>query len=96
MFAPHLVRPGAVRLRGTSPFREAFRALLLFTCAVVVSACSAAPPPPPLAGADPADPASRVPAASYRSAIGPYASQRPVEPKPWIEQNQTIAPQEKP
>jgi hypothetical protein len=96
MSAPYPVRPEAVRPRGTAPFQEAVKALLPLACAGFLAACSAAPPPTPLAGADPADPSVRVPAASYRSPIGPYASQRPVEPKPWIEQNQTIAPQEKP
>jgi hypothetical protein len=57
-----------------------------------LSAACAAPPPVPLAAADPADPSARAPAVRYRSTVGPYASQRPVEPGPWGEQNERVAP----
>ena len=90
------VRSKAIGQRGTASFREALRALLLLACGVLATACSSAPPPAPLAGPDPADAKARVPAIAYRSTTGPYASQRPVEPKPWLEQNQRVAPAEKP
>lgn len=96
MFAPFSVRSKAIGQRRRASFREALRAFLLLACAVLVTACSRAPPPAPLAGPDPADARAHVPAAAYRSTIGPYASQRPVEPKPWLEQNQRVAPAEKP
>ena len=51
--------------------------------ATLTSAC-AAPPPAPLAGADPSDPSARVSAQRYRSTLGPYTSQRPVEPASWL------------
>jgi len=49
----------------------------------------------PVAGPDPSDPGARVPRVGYRSTIAPYNSQRPVEPGPWGEQNQRVAPQPK-
>jgi len=63
--------------------------------ALLVAGC-ANPPPPPLAGADPADPGARVPRVGYRSTVGGYTSQRPVEPRPWGEQNERVAPLPKP
>jgi hypothetical protein len=63
--------------------------------ASIVEACTP-PPPVPLAGPDPADPRTRVPAAAYRSAVGPYESRRPVEPQPWQNQNDRTAPAPKP
>src|SRR4029450_3386848 len=53
------------------------------------------PPPPAIAGADPSDPGARAPRVDYRSTLGSYKSQRPVEPGPWGEQNQSVAPQPK-
>jgi len=58
------------------------------------AACLAAPERP-FAGPDPSDPAVRVPAAAYRPVLGGYRSQRPVEPAPWREQNDRVAPAEK-
>jgi hypothetical protein len=49
-----------------------------------------------LAGQDPANPGARVPAAAYRSPVGPYVSRRPVEPSPWQDQNDRTAPAPKP
>lgn len=59
--------------------------------AAFASACST-DAPSPFAGPDPSDPRVRVPAASYRSTVAPYQSLRPVEPAPWIEQNQQVTP----
>jgi len=36
-----------------------------------------------------------VPAATYRPVLGGYVSQRPVDPAPWREQNDRVAPAEK-
>ena len=52
--------------------------------------------PQPFRGPDASDPAIRVPAAAYRSAVGGYTSQRPVEPAPWRERNDGVAPIPKP
>jgi hypothetical protein len=62
--------------------------------ALLLAACTDAPRPP-VAGADPSDPGARAPPVEYRSTLGPYKSQRPVEPGPWGEQNQSVAPQPK-
>jgi hypothetical protein len=60
------------------------RVFLVASLAAVTSACSA-PPPAPLAGADPSNPSARVPALKYRSTLGTYSGQRPVESAPWAE-----------
>jgi hypothetical protein len=49
----------------------------------------------PLNEHNPADPWAPAPHVGYRSTIGPYKSRRPVEPAPWTEQNQRVAPQPK-
>ena len=67
------------------------RAALVFLLAVLNAGCASVPPRP-LAAADPADATARVPAVRYRSTIGPYTSQRPVDPEPWVEQNERVAP----
>lgn len=67
------------------------KAALLFILAALNAGCANVPPRPAV-GTDPADPAARVPAVRYRSTIGPYASQRPVDPAPWGEQNERVAP----
>ena len=41
---------------------------------------------------DPSDSEARVPAPRYRSAIAPYTTRRPVDPAPWREQNERVAP----
>jgi len=64
--------------------------LLLFVLAPLTHGCSGAPPAP-LTAADPSDPGARAPPVGYRSTIGSYKSQRPVEPAPWGEQNERAA-----
>jgi len=68
--------------------------LLQLVLAFFMQGCSGAPPAP-LAAADPSDPTARAPPVGYRSTIGSYKSQRPVEPAPWGEQNERVAPQSK-
>ena len=67
----------------------------VFVLSVFVQGCTAQPPVP-LAGRDPANPAARAKAVTYRSDIAPYESRRPVEPKPWTEQNQQVVPTPQP
>ena len=55
-----------------------------------------APPPAAFVGHDPADPSAPVPSVRYQSVTGGYVRQRPVEPAPWREQNDRVAPQPKP
>ncbi len=78
-----------------SPFRRGAAALAALALAAIAASC-AAPPPTPYAGPDPSDPSARAKAVGYRSTIAPYESQRPVEPKPWREQNDQVAPAPKP
>lgn len=68
-----------------------WRALAILTVGALLQACSAAPPLL-IAGSDPSDPSAPVPAVGYRSTIGSYASQRPVAPSSWSEQNERVAP----
>lgn len=74
----------------TTKFALAVAAL----AALLTAGCSAAPPLPRAAAA--ADPAIPVPAARYSSVTAPYTRQRPVEPLPWREQNDRVAPQARP
>lgn len=84
----------ARRLRRAANIRAVLSAAAVAFAAALASACTA-DPPIPVAGADPSDPRARVPATSYRSTVAPYESLRPVEPAPWLQQNQQIAPQPK-
>ena len=71
--------------------REARFGLLAAAFATLMAGgCAAAPPAAVLA---PADPSTPVPAARYSSVTAPYTRQRPVEPLPWRERNERVAPQ---
>jgi len=91
-FAWRFVAPG--RRRNASFGPPIASLLLLFLLAPLTHGCSGAPPAP-LAAADPSDPGARAPRVGYRSTIGSYKSQRPVEPAPWGEQNERVAPRPK-
>ena len=65
--------------------------IMILLLLVPLAACSLAPAQKATAP-DPADPSARVPPVGYRSTIGPYASQRPVEPGSWQQQNERVAP----
>jgi hypothetical protein len=67
----------------------------IIALSLLTSACVTTPSAP-YAGPDPSDPGVRVPAAGYRSTLGRYTSQRPVEPAPWREQNERVTPAPKP
>lgn len=68
-----------------------YRAMV--ACAVLpVLAQGCAAPSVPIAGLNPADPGARAPTVQYRSTIGNYTRQRPVEPSDWREQNERVAP----
>jgi hypothetical protein len=55
------------------------RVLAVAMLATLTAAC-AATAPSRLAGPDPASASARVPALKYRSTLGAYSGQRPVEP----------------
>jgi hypothetical protein len=73
----------------TAKLRHAKRATT-FALAGALAGCL--PTTAPLSGADPADPAAKIPRASYRSVVAPYTSLQPAEPGPWLEQNRRLAP----
>ncbi len=57
----------------------------------VIQGCAAIPMAP-FAGPDPSEASARIPAVSYRSTIGFFATQRPVEPAPWKTENAPAGP----
>jgi hypothetical protein len=67
---------------------------VLTACALLAQGC-AATPPQPFQGADASNPDARVPSAAYRSVLGNYSSQRPVEPSPWRKSDERVAPTQK-
>jgi hypothetical protein len=78
------ILPGARTMR-------CVRALLVATLGLSTGACFATPERP-FVGPDPADPKTRVASTAYRPALSGYVSQRPVEPAPWRQQNERVAP----
>ncbi len=62
-----------------------------FVLAVLLHGCTGVLRPP-TAGPEPSQPSARVPAVGYRSTTAPYVSRRPVDPAPWSEQNERVAP----
>jgi hypothetical protein len=82
------------RLRKMSSGAPVASLLLLLVLAPLTHGCGGAPPVP-LTAADPSDPAARAPRVGYRSTIGSYKSQRPVDPGPWGAQNERVAPRPK-
>lgn len=84
----------AQALRRAASVRAAFGAFAVALAAALAAGCTV-DPPIAAAGPDPSDPRARVPATSYRSTVAPYESLRPVEPAPWTQQNQQVAPQPK-
>ena len=93
MFAHHCLRASALRGRRIlHNFKQLSPAWL---CLLLLAGCTAAPPAP-VSGAHPANPDSGARPAAYRPVIGPYASQRPRDPGGWRENNERVAPQEKP
>ncbi|HKY88210.1 MAG TPA: hypothetical protein VJL90_15740 [Pseudorhodoplanes sp.] len=63
--------------------------------ALTLLAAACKPLSVPLAGGDPSDPSAPVPKTRYQSSLGSYERQRPVEPEPWRQQNERVAPQPK-
>jgi hypothetical protein len=76
----------------TKPFQLKFDVLVVLAGLVLLLAGCTDAPRSPAAGPDPSDRGARAPRVDYRSTIGSYKSQRPVDPTPWIEQNERVAP----
>jgi hypothetical protein len=91
------MRPGRRGATGVAGRRTGWTASLgggaLAALAGLLSACAAQPPARIAVGPDPLDPNVPVPAISPASSLGPYTSQRPVEPAPWGQVNQDVQPQ---
>ena len=86
----------AVDTTVATPFRIRFGTIALPLLAALVlggilTGCADAPRTP-VVGPSPDDPGSRSPRVDYRSTVGSYKSQRPVDPAPWGEQNERVAP----
>ena len=64
--------------------------VLLTALAVTLSACSKLPVV--AVGADPTSPQAAVPRTRYVPVTAGTVDFRPVEPKPWVEQNSNVAP----
>lgn len=58
---------------------------------IVGAAQGCAPIPPPLVAPEPFDAGAPAPATYYRSTVGSYVSQRPIQPGSWKEQNAQLA-----
>ncbi|MDQ2081054.1 hypothetical protein RA307_12755 [Xanthobacteraceae bacterium Astr-EGSB] len=81
----------------TCPLRRgrllrAFRSIVVAAAAGLLMLGCKTSSPLVAAGIDPADANAPVAAATHRSTIDAYVRQRPVEPRPWSEQNQGVAP----
>lgn len=66
-----------------------------FLAALLLAGC-AATPREIVSGPDPSDPGTPVPPVTHLSTIGPYESLRPTTPTAWRQQNERVAPQQKP
>ena len=65
-------------------------AAVIFIASLIAGCAST--PRSPFVGPDPSNPAARTSPVSGRSTVAPYVSRRPVDPVPWREQNQRVAP----
>ncbi len=86
---------GAGRRRTASFPKRVGSLAALSVLGLLTQACSGMAPTP-AAEPDPANPATRVPKTVYSPVTGSYSSSRPVEPRPWGEQDQGGAPTPKP
>ena len=94
MFAQHQATAAAfLRRQCGTLFRRSIHAAALLCALLAVAGCTA--PLQPTAALDPSNPEIRVPTTGYRSTLGPFTSQRPVDPADWKGTNQRITPQPK-
>lgn len=70
------------------------RIFVILAAALLTAACASAPAQP-VAVHDPANAEAPAPPVRYRSSLATYVSQRPVDPAPWGERNERVAPQPK-
>jgi hypothetical protein len=92
MFAQIARRVAVVGWRPNALLNKPTGSLILLLCVALLAQGCRTDPPAPTAGRDPSDPRAPVARSTYQSTLGSYSSQRPVEPTPWREQNQGVAP----
>jgi hypothetical protein len=93
MFAQIARRVAVVGWRPQPWLKTRIGPLILLLCtALFAQGCRTDPPLSPYVGPDPSDSRAPVARSTYQSTLGSYSSQRPVEPMPWREQNQGVAP----
>lgn len=66
--------------------------LLIGTAVVMLAACTASSPPAIVSGTDPSSATARTKPVRYTPVTAGTNVYRPVEPKPWLEQNDQVAP----
>lgn len=91
MFSRHRTGPFAIARKSRLFNRFAARVGGLLLLIGMLAGCTVARIAP-LVVADPSDPNVPVRSARYSSVIAGYVSQRPVNPKPWREQNERVTP----
>jgi len=79
------------RLRSTAFLNRLSKLASILVLAGVIHGC-AATPMAPFADPEPSDAYARIPAVSYHSTIGYFATQRPVEPAAWKKENAPVVP----
>jgi hypothetical protein len=96
MLAQIARRIAAVGRRPTPSLKRPVASLiLLLPLALLVQGCRGEAPALQVRP-DPSDPRAPVARSTYRSTLGPYTSQRPVDPAPWRGRNESVAPASKP
>jgi hypothetical protein len=95
MLAHARTRAAAFARQTTLPKDRWARLAAVAALVLLTEACTPVPSVP-LAGPDPANPHSRVPALAYRSPVEPYVRRRPVDPLPWQGENDRSTPASKP
>lgn len=66
--------------------------LPLAAAAALLSACTASPLPDIISGADPSSPTAAAKPVTYQPVTAGTVDYRPVDPKPWGDQNAQVAP----
>jgi hypothetical protein len=66
--------------------------LVSAAAALLLGGCSTQLPSPVAGRDDPSNPSAPVPTVRYSSVTAGTADYRPVQPKPWLEQNKGVTP----
>lgn len=68
------------------------KSFLLLAFVVMLAACTVNSPPAIVSGTDPSNASARAKPVRYTPVTAGTVVYRPVEPKPWLEQNEQVAP----